>query len=329
MFKTKIGNLDLETCIYNASGVYCATFSELLKLSDPGFSNSVILTKSCTLEHRIGNNFPRYHDTELLSINSSGLPNLGYQFYCDNARVIKEHSEFKKPYILSISGLTLEDNYKIITKAVNTDFIDGIELNLSCPNVIGKPQVGYDFTVMEEIIRKASEIIDTGRDSRPESGSGFLFGLKLPPYFDISHYDMACDIINNSSVQSLTCINSIGNGLVIDTEKELVTIAPKNGYGGIGGTVIKPTALANVHYFYRNTKCSIIGCGGISSGMDAFEHILCGASAVQIGTHFHKKRNGCFEEILTELGSIMESKKYNTIDDFRGKLSHYNSYKRT
>ena len=323
MFKTKIGNLDLETCIYNASGVYCVSFDELLKLAAPCFSNSVILTKSCTLEPRIGNNLPRYYDTELLSINSSGLPNLGYKFYCDNARIIKDHSEFKKPYILSISGLTLEDNYKIITEAVNNNFIDGIELNLSCPNVIGKPQVGYDFTIMEEIIRNASEIIETGRDVRLESGSGFLFGLKLPPYFDISHFGMACDIINNSNVQSLTCINSIGNGLVIDTEKELVAIAPKNGYGGIGGTVIKPTALANVHYFYRNTKCSIIGCGGISSGMDAFEHILCGASAVQIGTHFHKKRNVCFKEILTELGSIMKSKNYKTIDDFRGKLVHY------
>ena len=290
MFKTKIGNLDLETCIYNASGVYCVTFCELLKLADLGFSNSVILTKSCTLEGRIGNNLPRYYDTDYLSINSSGLPNLGYQFYCDNARVIKEHSEFKKPYILSISGLTLEDNYKIITEAVNNEFIDGIELNLSCPNVIGKPQVGYDFTIMEEIIRKASEIIETDRDARLESGSGFLFGLKLPPYFDISHFGMACDIINNSSVQSLTCIN-------YQSIKELVAIAPKNGYGGIGGTVIKPTALANVHYFYRNTKCSIIGCGGISSGMDAFEHILCGASAVQIGTHFHKKRNVCFKSM--------------------------------
>ena len=67
-----------------------------------------------------------------------------------------------------------------------------------------------------------------------------------------------------------------------------IVIKPKNGFGGIGGKVIKPIALANVHKFYTLTNSSIIGCGGISTGNDIFEYILCGAECVQIGTHLYK-----------------------------------------
>jgi len=73
-------------------------------------------------------------------------------------------------------------------------------------------------------------------------------------------------------------------------EDESVVIRPKNGFGGIGGEYIKPTALANVHAFYQrlNPEIQIVGTGGVLTGRDAFEHILCGASMVQIGTTLHK-----------------------------------------
>lgn len=74
-------------------------------------------------------------------------------------------------------------------------------------------------------------------------------------------------------------------------EDETVVIKPKNGFGGLGGDYIKPTALANVHAFYKrlNPSIQIIGTGGVKTGRDAFEHILCGASMVQLGTVLQKK----------------------------------------
>eukprot|EP00695_Tsukubamonas_globosa_P001036 TRINITY_DN1981_c0_g1_i1.p3 TRINITY_DN1981_c0_g1~~TRINITY_DN1981_c0_g1_i1.p3 ORF type:complete len:71 (+),score=9.86 TRINITY_DN1981_c0_g1_i1:130-342(+) len=53
--------------------------------------------------------------------------------------------ELAKPYIVSVSGFSLEDNIEILTHLVDIPNVHGIELNLSCPNVIGKPQVGYEF----------------------------------------------------------------------------------------------------------------------------------------------------------------------------------------
>lgn len=147
-------------------------------------------------------------------------------------------------------------------------------------------------------------------------------GVKLPPYFDIVHFDQAAAIFNKFPLAFVNSVNSIGNGLVIDDET--VIIKPKNGFGGIGGDYIKPTALANVHAFYQrlNPSIQIIGTGGVKSGRDAFEHILCGASMVQIGTALQEEGPEIFTRITEELKQIMVEKGYQRLDDFRGKL-HY------
>ena len=300
--ETKVGKLELTTCIMNASGVHCISETDLEDLNNS--ISGAIITKSTTFEKRDGNPLPRYYDNEYLSINSSGLPNLGYKFYIDQSKILVK----SKPYIISVSGLSHNDNINIV-KAINDAlYVDGIELNLSCPNIVGKPQIGYDFNAMDNLLKDISNIISPRLN----------FGIKLPPYFDMSHFQMVANIINRYNIDSITCINSLGNGIVV--ENESVTIAPKNGHGGIGGSVVKPIALSNVVQFSKLTKCSIIGCGGISNGMDAFEHILCGASAIQIGTQLYKEGLPCFKRIMDELKDIMDSKGYNSIDDFRGKL---------
>lgn len=101
-------------------------------------------------------------------------------------------------------------------------------------------------------------------------------------------------------------------------------IKPKNGFGGIGGEYIKPAALANVHALYQrlNKEIAIIGTGGITSGRDIFEHILCGASIVQIGTQLQKEGVAVFDRLTKELQKIMITKGYHTINDFKGKLQY-------
>ena len=110
----------------------------------------------------------------------------------------------------------------------------------------------------------------------------------------------------------LTCINGIGNGLVIDSEKEETVIVPNEGRGGLGGSVVKPTGLANVKTFKRllGDKVDIIGCGGVSNGMDAFEYFLAGASAVAVGTQLLRESPLAFGRLNQELVGIMEEKNY-------------------
>lgn len=319
MLSTKLGKFDLKYCVYNASGVYCKSETHLSELYNLHSPVSLVLSKSCTINERNGNDGPRYHEDnkKKITLNSSGLPNYGYKYYGEVAKRLKNSKLYiysvEKPFILSVSGITLEDNVRICNYASNNNYIDGIELNLSCPNVLGKPQIGYEFNDMEELLRKVTEQIDRK----------FPIGLKLPPYFDLSHYNKAAEIINQFKIDSLTCINSVGNTLIVDPEAECVMIKPKKGMGGLGGSYIKPIALANVNYFYRNTKCDIVGCGGIVSGKDAFEHILCGASAVQIGSILAIEGITAFDRIKKELIKIMVKKGYTNINDFKGKLKYF------
>jgi dihydroorotate dehydrogenase (fumarate) len=67
----------------------------------------------------------------------------------------------------------------------------------------------------------------------------------------------------------------------------------------------------------------VVGVGGVMCGMDAFEHILCGAAAVQVGTCHRLEGPKCFNRIIDELEAIMARKGYKTIDEFRGKLRDY------
>lgn len=303
--RTNIQTIDLTSCLYNASGPLCTTPAQLTDLGNS--QAGAIISKSCTLSKRLGNPSPRYYENEWGSINSMGLPNEGHQTYMDFAQ---QSLEFNKPYFVSVAGLSLEENIQILEALEAVTSISGIELNLSCPNVPGKPQTAYDFERTDYVLSQVFSFCQ-----KP-------LGVKLPPYFDIIHFEQMATILNKYPLAFVTCVNSIGNGLVIDVAQESVVIKPKHGFGGIGGDYIKPTALANVRKFYTllRKEIAIIGCGGVKTGVDAFEHILCGASAVQVGTQLMREGVSCFERIEAELKAIMEEKGYQSLEDFRGKL---------
>ena len=302
--KTKIAGVEFEHPIFNAAGPLCVTLEELHIIGES--RSSAIVTKSCTLEPREGNPKPRYEDLPHGSINSMGLPNKGYKEYIKYAPELKKYN---KPLVASVSGMSLQDNLTMI-KAMNNSEFDLIELNLSCPNLVGKPQVGYDFEQSDKYLTEVLAVCE-----KP-------LGVKLPPYFDFVHFEQMAKILNKHKVRFVTCINSVGNAIYIDPEEEKVVIKPKNGFGGLGGSYIKPTALANVRKFYEllDDSIDIIGVGGIYTGTDVFEHILAGAKAVQIGTVFMQEGDAAFTRIQEEFNNYMEKKGYKSIEEFRGKL---------
>ncbi len=306
MLETNFAGNRFKNPFMNASGVHCMTTNELEDLfaSEAG----AVVTKSATENLREGNPEPRYQALDFGSINSMGLPNLGIDYYLDY--VLRKQAEVAGPIFFSIAGMSPAENVRMLEKIEKSAFHGITELNLSCPNVPGKPQAAYDFEATDAILNKIFTFF-----TKP-------LGIKLPPYFDLVHFDQMAAVLNKYPLTYVNSINSIGNGLYIDITKEQVVIKPKEGFGGIGGQYVKPTALANVRAFYTRLKPSIqiIGTGGITSGRDAFEHILCGASLVQVGTQLKKEGPALFERLTRELAAIMAEKNYQSIDDFRGKL---------
>lgn len=299
---TSIANKSYASCFMNAAGVHCQTVEELNDLVTSAATTFV--TKTATLEYRPGNPEPRYYAFGQSSINSMGLPNHGIDYYLSYLESLADSNH----RFLSIAPIKPGDLTVLIEKINQSSFDGLIELNLSCPNIPGKPQTGYDFQQSQRLIQELT-------DHTP-----LKVGVKLPPYFDFVHFDQMAEIINDSQLSFITCVNSLGNGLVV---KDLAaTIAPKHGFGGIGGAHIKPTALANIFAFRQRLKDSIhiIGAGGVLNGRDAFEHILCGADLVQVGTQLYQEGVGVFQRLEEELLIEMQHYGYQHLSEFKGRL---------
>ena len=303
-YSTTIAGVELSSFILNASGPRCTTEEELHALGRSG--SAAVMTKSCTIALREGNPEPRYKALPLGSVQSMGLPNLGYKAYLDMIPAIKSHG---KPVVVSISGLSVNDNIEMVSAFQKSD-ADLLEVNFSCPNVPGKPQLGYDFEQTDKALKAISALGD-----KP-------LGIKLPAYFDFNHFETVANILKKYPVSFISTINSIGNTLVIDPETESTVIRPNNGYGGLCGNYVKPIGLANVNAFRQllPKEISIFGVGGVYTGADAFEYLLAGADAVQVATCYQEENVACFERLNSEFANLMQSKGYHSVSAAKGKL---------
>lgn len=314
---TTIGNIKLNTPFMNASGCWCKTNEELndMNICESG----AYITKTMTMQPRSGNPEPRLYYNSSLSVNSMGLPNMGYSAYMEYA--INSNKRIK-PLFFSISPMDYNDTKQMLSMisiTLQDTNIKGIEFNISCPNIIGKSQIGYDMEQFRDFLNMISEskIWDIPRDS-------LAIGLKMSPYFEKSKIQQVVELITAyPRLDFITCINGIGSGLVIDVDTETTRIKPNSGCGGLGGSIVKPTGLANTRMFKSllGDKIDIIGCGGILTGVDAFEYILSGASACAVGTQILTETLSVFGRLNQELISLMENKKYNSIYDFKNKLN--------
>ena len=316
---TTIAGIELCSCVYNASGPRTGSSAALAKIA--GSASGAILTKSATVASQIGNPQPRtwHSPDDKASMNSEGLPNSGIDYYIDGNTMSETLAGCPpggpvKPYMVSISGKTLDDNLEMMDRISKVqDKIACVELNLACPNVIGKPIIAYDFDQLRMILRTIQ--------SKKYS---FILGLKLPPYLDSKHLQDAASIINEFSamIRFVACINTIGNALAVDDVSEAPFIASNHGLAGLSGPAVKYTALANVRQMRQQLKpeIDIIGVGGIESGRDVFEMLLCGAAAVQVGTCHWKEGPKCFDRICDELKTLLREKGYSDVKEIIGKL---------
>lgn len=297
MYPVTIGNLQLSNCVYNAACYTVKTYYGLKQLNNS--DSGAVVTKTLTPKPRKGNPRPNYYTDTIGSINSVGLTNDGYKYFIDPP------IDFDKPYIISVTANSIEELMELLRvlrkRAIN------IELNLSCPNTEKDP-ICYDFDKMDEWLRNVTRIYPS-------------FGLKLSPYFLNHDINRVTNIIKKyPQIVYLVCSNTIPNGLIIDPETDKPIIG--NKFGGVGGKYVKPFALANVNKFHTifGKKLDIVGCGGVSTGLDVYHYILAGATAVQIATQFIEEGPGCFKRITDEFSRIIEVKKYDKIRAFKGKL---------
>jgi dihydroorotate dehydrogenase (fumarate) len=315
--ETSVAGIPLSSVVYNASGPRTGSSAALAKVA--ASAAGAVLAKSATVNSQTGNPQPRiwHSPDDKASMNSEGLPNSGIDYYIDPTTIkdaMKDSPDPNKPYMVSISGKTLDDNLLMLEKiSKSTEKIACVELNLACPNIIGKPIIAYDFDQMKMILSTIQK-----------KKFNIVLGLKLPPYLDSKHLSEAATILNEYAgmVKYVACINTIGNALAVDEVSEAPFISSNSGLAGLSGPAVKYTAMANVRQMRQQLDSSIdiVGVGGIETGTDVFNFLLCGASAVQVGTCHWKEGPKCFDRICDELKALMKQKGYSQISDFQGKL---------
>jgi dihydroorotate dehydrogenase (fumarate) len=298
--ETFIQNIKLDSCLMNASGCHCTTKEELDDLQHSHVG--AIVSKSSTLNPRDGNNPPRLFLNNYGSINSMGIPNHGYQFY------LQYGLTSNKPFIQSIYPFDLQELEIMLTQINQTvTHLSIIEINISCPNV-------SNIINFEKYLEKINDL----------PTDKLILGLKMAPFYDLSSIKETAYLLKKykHKIEFITCCNSLINGLIINPDQETTVIHPNTGLGGIGGIYIKPISLANVYNFhkYLQNDITIIGCGGIENGNDIFEYILCGASAVQVGTWLVRKGTKSFQTLETEFKEVMKQHHYSSLNDFKGHL---------
>jgi len=294
-----LGNkLSLSNPILTASGTF-GYGDEISDIVDVELYGGIV-TKSLTLKPLEGNPPPRIVETPSGMINSIGLANIGVNLF------LEEKADFLKIYqgkvIINIAGRTDFEYCEILKRLTEENWIDGFEINVSCPNVSeGGIEFGTDPKILSNLTRKLRDLTDK-----------FLM-IKLSP--NVTDIRILAETSQKCGADAVSMINTVyGSAIDINTRKPLINSV----IGGLSGPAIKPIAIANIIKAYQVIDIPIIGIGGISRGEDVIEFMLAGASAVQLGTvHFYNPL--AINEILQFLEEYCSQNNILSIGDIIGK----------
>lgn len=260
----KINNVEFKNPIITASGTfgYGLEFADLVPLDKLGG----IIVKGTTLHHREGNDYPRMAETAQGMLNCVGLQNKGVDYFC--REIYPKIKDIGTNMLVNVSGSSPED-YAACAARINTlEKIPAIELNISCPNVReGGMAFGVTCSGAAQVVKAVRAVYNK------------TLIVKLSPNVtDIAQIACACE---DEGADAVSLINTL-LGMAVDIECRKPQLSIRTG--GLSGPAVKPVALRMVYDVAHAVKIPVIGLGGISSAADAIEFLMCGATAIQIGT---------------------------------------------
>lgn len=291
-----ICGVDFKNPIIPASGVfgYGREYEELFPLNKLGG----IATKGTTLHKRTGNIAPRIAETPAGMLNSVGLQNPGIEHFI----------ETDLPYLLTknlvvlanIAGSTPEECAETAAKLEGTG-AHMIELNISCPNV---KQGGAAFGTSCEMAAEVTKIVRAAT-SKP-------LVVKLSP--NVTNIAEIAKAVEASGADAVSLINTLlGMRIDINTGRPIL----HNNMGGLSGPAVFPVAVRMVYQVANAVNIPVIGMGGVSSGRDAIELMMAGASAVQVGAAIFTDPYAPVK-IVEEMNDFLDKKGISSVRDIIG-----------
>jgi len=262
--RVDIGGIMLENPVMTASGTfgYGEEFADFIDLNRLG----AIIVKGLSVAPSAGNSPPRIVETPCGMLNAIGLENVGIEAFIEEK--LPYLKQLSPPLFVNIYGRTVEEYEAAVERVDPVAGIDGIELNVSCPNVkAGGVAFGIDPAALSTVVGKVRK-----KTSKP-------LMVKLSP--NVTDIAEIAKHAEGAGADSISLINTL-TGMAIDIKTRKPKLA--NITGGLSGPAIKPVALRMVWQVAGAVDIPVVGIGGITHAEDAIEFIVAGASAVQVGT---------------------------------------------
>ncbi|MEF9876166.1 MAG: dihydroorotate dehydrogenase [Gordonibacter sp.] len=258
-----LGGLDMKNPVTVASGTFAAgrEYHDFVDVATLG----AVTTKGVSLNGWEGNASPRIAETPCGMLNSIGVqtPGVAHRTAPDLPRV----AERGAAVIVNVSGHSF-DEYVAVIEALEDAPIHAYEVNISCPNVdAGGLTIGTSSSSVEAVVSRCR-----AATKRP------LIVKLTPNVTDITEIARAAEA---AGADALSLINTL-LGMAIDAKHRRPQLA--RVVGGLSGPAVKPVALRMVWECHKAVKIPLLGMGGISTGIDAVEFMLAGATAVAAGT---------------------------------------------
>jgi len=260
----QLGSISLKNPVMTASGC-CGYGLELADLIDLNRLGGIV-SKSLTLEKRVGTPPHRLLETASGIINSIGLENIGVESFLTEK--LPKLQNYDTAIFANIMGNTLEDYSAVAARFRGVESVQAIEINISSPNTKkGGMHFGVDPEMTYQVVRAVRDATD-----RPVIA-------KLSP--NVTDIVLIAKRAVDAGADIISLINTLwAMGINIWTGKPHIG----NITGGLSGPAIKPVAIRMVYQVAKQIPKPVIGIGGIESVEDIIEFMMAGASAVQIGT---------------------------------------------
>ena len=263
-----------------------------------GCGAGAIVTKSIGLKPREGYPNPTIIELECGILNAMGLPSPGIKEYGEEIRKFKS---LKIPLIGSIFGSNSKE-FVELSRKMQEYGADAVELNMSCPHAKGYGlEIGSDTNLVKEITSKAKSSVDLP-----------VF-VKLSS--NVSDLKDIAKAAEKGGADGIVAINTV-KAMKISLELRKPVLA--NKIGGYSGKAIKPIGVRCVYEIAETVDIPIIGVGGITTGEDALEYIMAGASAIQIGTGIYYRELDVFRKICREIEGWMKKHSVKKLSNLVG-----------
>jgi dihydroorotate dehydrogenase (fumarate) len=302
--KTNYLGIELKNPIIVGSSNLVTKTDNLKQMEEAGAAAIVIKSlfeEQIHLENlQMGEEMDEYAErhAEMISL----FPTLEHAGPREHLMLIKQAKNAVNIPVIASLNAVYKETWLEYAKLIEDTGVDGIELNFYA--------VPKDFNLTgEEIEKEQIEIL-----KQIKSSLSIPVSVKLSPFY--ANPLNVISRMDKTGVDGFVLFNRFFQP-EIDLEKEKHVVHFPLSTPGEGKMSMRFAGL-----LYGNVKAGICANTGIYTGADVARMLMAGADCVQVVGTLYKNKIKQIATILQDLEEWMKSKKYNSLKDFRGKLSN-------